>query len=166
MAVPSSWAKGVAMSLRRLGLALVLLAAPVAAQCFTSATAFTEYGVGCSGFGQDPPSLSGTYSAGNCTLSLSINGWGGNCPNICPLSRVLAFGVGTASLPLPFAPCDLLVTPDVIVAFTAAAGTEFDFPLNGAFLVGITIYAQAAIVFSTIPGPEYEITNGLQMTFS
>src|SRR5262245_37440443 len=109
---------GVAMSLRRIGFALVLLAAPVAAQCGLTSVTVTEYGAGCSGFGQDPPSLSGSYTAGNCTLTLAINGWGGNCPAICVNSRVFAFGLTTAQVPLPFAPCDLLVTPDLIAAFS------------------------------------------------
>jgi hypothetical protein len=153
------------MSFRVATLVVLLLTAPVAAQCSNiSAIAFTEYGAGCSAYGQDPPALSGTYSAVNCTVTLNLSGWPGNCPGICLSQRVLAVGSAPAQVPLSFVPCDLLVVPDLILVFAPAAGDTFVFAVPNAPLAGATFYVQGAQDFQQGSIHQFEVSNGLQIS--
>jgi hypothetical protein len=152
------------MSLRTALLALALVA-PVVAQCGSTGVTINEYGSGCSGFGQDPPGLSGSYSAANCAVTLVLSGWGGNCPGICMTQRVLAIGASPAMVPLGFLPCDLLIVPDFLLSFVPAVGDTFVFGLPPVSLAGLQVYIQGGHEFQQGANFEYEVSNGLHLSF-
>jgi hypothetical protein len=154
------------MSVRTICLVALVLAAPVLAQCSNiSGVTFTSYGAGCSAFGQDPPSLTGTADGASCTVTLNLSGWAGNCPNICLVARLLAFGSAQQQVPLGVVPCDLLVVPDFILSFIPALGESLVFPLPPVPLAGLTVFVQGGHDFMTPTGHQYQVSDGLQLAF-
>jgi hypothetical protein len=146
-------------------LAALLLALPLPAQCSNLAgVLFTPYGSGCTGLNL-APTLSGSYSAGNCAVSFTLN-HSFSCCNTYLNRRVLVFGASPVQVPIPFLTCDLLVTPDVIVEILPTGSDTFVFPIPNAPLAGLVLYVQGANVFFTTIGfsYDYEVSNGLQVS--
>jgi hypothetical protein len=153
------------MSVRILAVAVLVLvlASPVFAQCIVTGATFLSYGSGCSAFGQDPPAVTGSYTS--CVVTLNLTSWGGNCPNFCLTQRHLAIGTAPQQVPIVIVPCDLLVVPDFILTFPASGGGTFVFPVPPISLAGVSIYLQGAAEFATPSGPQFEVSDGLQVLF-
>ena len=153
------------MSIRILAVArlVLVLASPVFAQCIVTGATFLSYGAGCSAFGQDPPALTGSYTS--CVVTLNLASWGGNCPNFCLTQRHLAIGTAPQQVPIAIIQCDLLVVPDFVLTFPAAAGSTFVFPVPPISLSGVSIYVQGAAEFATSSGVQFEVSDGLQVLF-
>jgi hypothetical protein len=148
------------------GVVVLVFAAAAPAQSCSNvfSMTFTEYGAGCSAFGQDAPALSGAYDPSACVVALSLSGWSGNCPNICLSARLLAIGAAPQQVALPFAGCDLLVVPDLVFAFAPAVGPTIVLGVPNVPLAGATLYVQGAHDFLWGATHAYELSNGLQVS--
>jgi hypothetical protein len=142
-----------------------LLVLPLAAQCTVNAS-FQQYGIGCNTVFGVLPTLSGTFNPANCSVTITLTGFGGCC-NTFLVSRLLAFGVNAANVPLPtLGPgCVLLVEPAVVLEFPNSAGNSFTFVLPPFTPTALTLFAQGANHYFTTIGlsDDYELSNGLAM---
>lgn len=144
---------------------VVLLAAPMAAQC-TNVT-FTSYGTACSNAGF-PASLTGSFDATSCTATLTLNAFSGCC-NTFEQFNVWAIGWQQAQILIPPPnpnSCLLLNTADIILMQTPATQNTFTFVVPPG-LSGITVYAQSAKMYFTTIGMtmDLSITEGVQVDF-
>jgi hypothetical protein len=153
------------MTRYRVLLTVLILAAPVAAQCSNLAgVAFTPYGTGCTALFQAPV-VSGSYDAAACTISFTLT-HSPSCCNTYLFRRILIFGGAPVQVPIPFLSCDLLVVPETIMEFLPTGSDVFTLPIPNVPLAGLTLYLQGANVFFTTIGLSYdfEVSNGLQIS--
>ena len=102
--------------------ACAVLAPSAAAQCTVQNVTFRAHGAGCATVFAAVPVLSGTFDSRTCTLSLTLDGFGGCC-NTFLSDKVVLLGVNPVSLPLPWAGCTLLVQPDAAVVIPRGQDT-------------------------------------------
>jgi hypothetical protein len=150
-----------------LAAALVVLSAPLAAQCgpISNAT-FTPYGRAC-GLGGSPTALTGAFSPATCAVTLS---WTvpGICCNIFVRSHLLAIGVDRVDLPVPALGqgCALYTLPLMVIE-TQPFQTALTLPVPPEAL-GVTFRAQAAnLWFDTFClCLVFQLSQGLEVVFT
>lgn len=141
------------------------LGASASAQCTVSGVSFTAYGAACNPVFGPVPALAGSWTAGSCTIRLTLTGFQGCC-NTFVSQRMIAIGTAPANVPLPgVGPgCSLYVVPDLFLLTVPGAQSTFDFLLPPG-MPSVTVFAQGAIVYFTTIGFSYDaaLSNGLQV---
>ena len=92
----------------------------------------------------------------------------GGCCNTFLTARLLALGLGQATIPLPTAPpCALLVSPDLVLFLPVSGGDTFTLPLPPG-LQPLTLYGQAAAMYFTTIGfsTDVALTAGAEIDLS
>ena len=153
------------MRLDKIALALACMAPISAAQCAVTDVAFEPYGTGCGAVVSQAPSLSGSFESSTCSVSLTVDAFGGCC-NTFLTFRLIGLGLAPDQVPLPFlgTGCDLLIQPLIFVALPPSQDT-LKLRIPPGMPTG-TLYLQGGAGYFTTIGMTRDtaLTQGLRVT--